>query len=229
MDFSFLPSLGETVAVGMAFLLTTLIGFERELRHKDAGIRTHVLVGIGSCLFTLISINGAPDFLTGDIRWDASRIAAQIVSGIGFIGAGVIWFHHDAIRGLTTASAIWVAAAIGTACGAQMFGLAILVVLAYFLLVLVISPLYYRVRRRSGQVLEITYAESRGILRNILIEVAQRGFESQVLSSRQNRYQDHKDATVTIRLSGSKDLDALIEWLTDYDGVSEVSTAEESD
>lgn len=229
MNFFALPTLGEILAVVFAFVLSASIGIERELRNKDAGIRTHVLVGMGSCLFTLISIAGAPAMLSGNMRWDASRIAAQVVSGIGFIGAGVIWFNHDAIRGLTTASAIWVAAAIGMACGAQMFLLALLVVAAYFLLVLVVAPLFYKITRRTGQIVEISYAEGQGVLRAVLLEISQRGFESQVISFRQNKYQDHREAVVDVRLKGGRDVDALVSWLSEADGVTGVKLADEAE
>jgi putative Mg2+ transporter-C (MgtC) family protein len=229
MDFFALPSTGQVLAIVFAFLLSASIGIERELRHKDAGIRTHVLVGLGSCLFTLISINGAPALLSGNTSWDAARIAAQVVSGIGFIGAGVIWFNHDAIRGLTTASAIWVAAAIGMACGAQMFFLALLVVVAYFLLVLVFAPLFYAITRRTGQVVEISYVEKQGVLKAVLLEITQRGFESQVIAFRQNKYADRRETVVDIRLKGGRDVDSLLSWLSEYEGVLEAKLADEGE
>lgn len=94
-----------------------LIGAERELRAKEAGIRTHLLVALGSTLFMIISLYA----FTGSDHFDASRVAAQVVSGIGFIGAGTIIFQKNVIRGLTTAAGMWVTAAIGLACGAGMY------------------------------------------------------------------------------------------------------------
>lgn len=90
----------------------SLIGLEREARDKGAGIRTHTLVSLGACLFTLISVNSAVQF-----GGDPSRIAAQIVSGIGFLGGGAILQERDKVRGLTTAATIWIVSAIGMACG----------------------------------------------------------------------------------------------------------------
>jgi len=93
--------------LGVALLLSAAIGLEREVRHKDAGLRTHILVGVGSALFMLISKYGFTDVLEGRlVVLDPSRMAAQIVSGIGFIGAGLIFVRRDAVRGLTTAAAI---------------------------------------------------------------------------------------------------------------------------
>jgi len=105
----------------IAGLLGGLVGLERELRAKEAGIRTHFIVALGSALFMLIS-----QFAFADAnRFDASRVAAQVVSGIGFIGAGVIIFQKNVVRGVTTAAGLWVVAAIGLAAGAGMYAIAV--------------------------------------------------------------------------------------------------------
>ena len=96
-----------------------LIGLERELRAKDAGLRTHFLVALGSALFTLVSQYG----FGADLK-DSSRVAAQVVSGIGFLGAGTIIFQKNVVHGLTTAAGLWVTAAIGLSCGTGMFAVA---------------------------------------------------------------------------------------------------------
>jgi putative Mg2+ transporter-C (MgtC) family protein len=104
--------------------LGAVIGFERELRDREAGIRTHLLVSLGSALFTIVSAYGFHEFLaSGDnvVRADPSRIAAQIVTGIGFLGAGAIIREGLSVRGLTTAATLWVVAAIGMACGAGYY------------------------------------------------------------------------------------------------------------
>ena len=98
----------------VAGLLGGAIGFEREFRAKEAGVRTHFIVALGSALFMIISQYA----FSG--QYDHSRVAAQVVSGIGFIGAGVIIFQKNVVRGITTAAGLWVAAAIGLACGAGM-------------------------------------------------------------------------------------------------------------
>jgi putative Mg2+ transporter-C (MgtC) family protein len=119
-----LPALGwegALLRLSIAALLAGVVGLERELDEKSAGLRTHVLVSIGSALFTIISAYGFRDFLTSGqsiVRADPSRIAAQIVTGIGFLGAGVIFRQGLTVRGLTTAASLWVVAAIGMAAGA---------------------------------------------------------------------------------------------------------------
>lgn len=116
----------------IAVIFGFCIGLERELTNKYAGLRTHILVCLGACVFTLISIYGFPTFAPGDnvvvdqatgIR-DTSRVAAQIVTGIGFIGAGTVLRNGPIVLGLTTAATLWIAASIGMACGAGMFEIA---------------------------------------------------------------------------------------------------------
>ena len=114
----------EDEAMLATFVLCLTLGAERHLRHKDAGVKTHVLVGLGSCLFTLVSAYGFAPITGSDVAVDPSRVAAQIVSGIVFLGAGVIFVNNDTVRGLTTAATVWLSAAIGMACGAGMIPLA---------------------------------------------------------------------------------------------------------
>ena len=115
----------ELLLLLVAFVLSMIIGIERQLRQKSAGIRTHTLVGTGAALFTLVSGFGFDAVLGTEVNLDPSRIAAQIVSGVGFLGAGVIFMRRDVVRGLTTAATIWMTAAIGMACGAGMPVLAV--------------------------------------------------------------------------------------------------------
>jgi putative Mg2+ transporter-C (MgtC) family protein len=112
----------------VAAVLGGAVGIERELRDREAGFRTHMLVSSGSALFTLVSAYGFHEFLaSGDavIRADPTRIAAQIVTGIGFLGAGAIIREGLAVRGLTTAATLWVVAAIGMAAGAGYYAAAV--------------------------------------------------------------------------------------------------------
>lgn len=118
--------MGEYIlCIVIAALLGGAIGLEREYRSKEAGFRTHFLVGLGSGLFMVLSLHGFDAFMgIPGIQRDPSRLAAQVVSGIGFIGAGCIIFQKNAVKGLTTAAGLWVTSAIGMTAGAGMFGLA---------------------------------------------------------------------------------------------------------
>lgn len=110
----------------VAGLMGVLIGLEREYRAKEAGYRTHFLVTLGSCLMMIVSQYGFTDVLEADlVRLDPSRIAAQVVSGIGFIGAGTIILQKQVVRGLTTAAGIWATGGIGLAIGAGMYAIGV--------------------------------------------------------------------------------------------------------
>lgn len=110
----------------LAAIFGTIIGLDREYREKEAGFRTHFLVSLGSALMMIVSQYGFSEILTHDgVSLDPSRIAAQVVSGIGFIGVGTIIFNHQIVRGLTTAASLWATAGIGLTAGAGMSWLAL--------------------------------------------------------------------------------------------------------
>jgi putative Mg2+ transporter-C (MgtC) family protein len=160
---SAVPALGwddNLARLTLAAVLGGAIGFERELRDREAGLRTHLLVCLGSALFTIVSAYGFREFLTsGDqvIRADPTRIAAQIVTGIGFLGAGAIIRQGLSVRGLTTAATLWVAAAIGIAAGAGYYSGA---VLATVVTLIALWPL----RIAAYQVFERLRPEERSIV-----------------------------------------------------------------
>ncbi|MGC1869521.1 MAG: MgtC/SapB family protein [Acidobacteriaceae bacterium] len=137
--------ISQFAELGIAFLLSAAIGLEREIRHKSAGLRTYTVVGTAAALFLLISKYGFSDVLVADrIVLDPSRVAAQIVTGIGFIGAGLIFVRGDRVAGLTTAATVWLVTGIGMACGAGLPWLAVAATVAYFIVALVF-PLILRV------------------------------------------------------------------------------------
>lgn len=116
-----------------AICLGFIVGFEREITNKYAGLRTHILVCLGACVFTIISIYGFPELVDWQIEGynptgirDTARVAAQVVTGIGFIGAGTVLRNGPTVFGLTTAATLFMAASIGMACGSGMYGLAII-------------------------------------------------------------------------------------------------------
>lgn len=112
--------------IALAGLLGGFIGIERQLRAKEAGLRTHILVGIGSAMFMIVSKYGFEDILLeSHVALDPSRIAAQVVSGMGFLGAGTIIIQKQVVKGLTTAAGMWVTAAIGTVIGSGLYEIGI--------------------------------------------------------------------------------------------------------
>jgi putative Mg2+ transporter-C (MgtC) family protein len=160
---SVLPSLPWweiLIRLALAGTLGGAIGLERELREREAGLRTHLLVALGSALFTLVSAYAFRDFhfsRASGVTFDPSRIAAQVVTGIGFLGAGAIIRQGLAVRGLTTAASLWVVAAIGMATGAGYYSAAViatvLVIAALWPLRIIAHQMFLRVRGDSGRLL----------------------------------------------------------------------------
>ncbi|CNI30265.1 MgtC/SapB family protein [Yersinia mollaretii] len=108
--------------ITLAGALGALIGLERQLRAKEAGLRTHILVGIGSAMFMIVSKYGFEDLLTLEhVSFDPSRVSAQVVSGMGFLGAGTIMIQKHMVKGLTTAAGMWVTASIGLVIGSGLY------------------------------------------------------------------------------------------------------------
>lgn len=140
MPISEISGQGATqfIELGLAFILSAIIGLEREIRHKSAGLRTYTVVGTAAALFMLVSKYGFTDVIVSDrVVLDPSRVAAQIVSGIGFIGGGIIFVGQDRVKGLTTAATVWLVTGVGMACGAGLPWLALAVTGAYFIVALV--------------------------------------------------------------------------------------------
>ena len=135
------------IALVLSVALCSLIGIEREKRGRTAGLRTHLLVGVGSCLIMIISIYGFPAIF-GEKR-DVARLAAQIIAGVGFLGAGAIIHRSSGTRGLTTAATIWIVMAIGLACGSFNFILALLGTLLIIVILTVFRRLESKLTKKT--------------------------------------------------------------------------------
>jgi putative Mg2+ transporter-C (MgtC) family protein len=138
------------VRVGLCALLGGAIGFERELSEHHAGFRTHVLVALGAGLFTLAGVHAMEAYADQGARVDPTRIAAQVVTGIGFLGAGTILRQGATVRGLTTAASLWVTAAIGTAVGLGFLSGGIATTIAALIALVVLRWVEDHVFRRDG-------------------------------------------------------------------------------
>jgi len=163
-----------TLRLAVAALAGLTLGFERELRARAAGLRTHSLVAVGAALFTIAGAYGFADIPRGP-NVDPARIAAQVASGIGFLGAGAILRQGYGVRGLTTAATLWLAAAIGVAAGAGAYaavGIGTGVVLVVLVAMRVAGPLLRRLSW-STNVLEIRYERGHGTLGPVLRSIAE--------------------------------------------------------
>ena len=164
------------LAIGVG--LSIVIGIEREFNAKSAGIRTCALVGLGATLFTAVSRHGAwilPGLTVTNV--DGSRVAAQIVSGIGFLGAGLIFVRRDAVQGLTTAASVWLVAAVGMAAGAGVPDLAIAATVLYLIVVVGIQPLrrWLPRARLTRDCVWVSYGDGQGVLRGIMGAIGEHG------------------------------------------------------
>ena len=225
---SAVPTLGwddNLFRLALAAVLGGAIGFEREYREREAGLRTHLLVCVGSALFTIISAYGFHDFLTsGDqvVRTDPTRIAAQVVTGIGFLGAGAIIRQGLSVRGLTTAATLWLVAAIGMATGAGYWDAALITTFGALLILGPLRTIAYRglVRFRpalhrllveipaGGSPAPVIDAIERQRGRVVSLEVAQEG--------------DRRSVAVDVELASGGSAPAVVAGVAEIDGVLEV-------
>lgn len=228
----------QLAELGLALVLASAIGLERELRQKSAGLKTYTLVGVASALIVLVSKYGFTDVVVaGRIGLDPSRVAAQIVSGIGFIGGGLIFVRRDAVRGLTTAAAIWLTAGVGMAAGAGLPILAIAVTASYFLVAYGYTPLARRLPRSrfvSSQ-LRLVYEDQRGVLRRALAECTARGFTVAALSVEKGNANGVAPAEVVqpvavmLEVQGKASIPELVTRLDELEGVLVVSGGDASE
>ena len=176
------------IALVLSVILCGLVGIERELRGRSAGLRTHLLVGVGSCLIMIISIYGFPAMFGNR---DVARLAAQIITGIGFLGAGAIIHHNSGIKGLTTAGTIWVAMAIGIACGSLNFILAIAATLIIMFVLVTIRKFEVKINHKKPYIV-ISAPMSESLLEKIILvskeyECSVQGLASEVIEDEKGK------------------------------------------
>ncbi|HZU60952.1 MAG TPA: MgtC/SapB family protein [Solirubrobacteraceae bacterium] len=215
----------------LALALSSLIGLERELRQKSAGLRTHSLVGLGSAAFMLVSTYGFADVLGHHVTLDPSRVAAQIVSGIGFIGGGIIFVRRDVVRGLTTAAAVWVTAAVGMACGGDLPLIALVTTAMYFLVAYGYPVLFRRlpIVANAPSEVRLVYHDGRGTLRRALEECGRLGFSVSDLTIRNEdgrRNGGRRLVEVDLELWGKRPIAELAADLEQIEGVVDVDLSD---
>lgn len=204
-----------TLRLAVALFLGGMIGLEREYRSKDAGFRTHFLVAMGSALFCIVSQYG----FGIDLK-DSSRVAAQVVSGIGFLGAGTIIFQRNMVRGLTTAAGLWVTAAIGLACGTGMF-MAAAITTAMVLIGLEILNAFIPKTGTATVSLSFTSTSKDSVqraiaqIKNDCVEMS-----SYKLKDRRTSQGEIFEVSVEIKVKRGSRADKLIEYMYDFDDVT---------
>jgi putative Mg2+ transporter-C (MgtC) family protein len=224
-EFLYAEPQGQSVLqfgeLALALVLSSLIGLEREFRAKSAGLRTHTLVGVAAALIVLVSKYGFGDTIVQDaVVLDPSRVAAQIVSGIGFIGGGLIFVQRDVVRGLTTAAIIWLTAAVGMACGAGLPLLALFVTGAHFLVVYAYTPLARRILSEQRAEVHVRYTPGKGSVEKIMQMCTGRGFSIQELAVEQSQGTVENDVrAIHLQLSGRRGVESLVVAIGDIKGV----------
>jgi putative Mg2+ transporter-C (MgtC) family protein len=222
------PTLGWDEALlrlALAAALGGAVGLERELREREAGFRTHLLVALGSALFTIVSAYGFHEFLNSGasvVRTDPTRIAAQIVTGIGFLGAGAIIRQGLSVRGLTTAATLWAVAAIGLSVGAGYYSGALIttgiVLLALWPLRLLAYVALRRFRPEDGRLLvELPAGESPG---PVIDEVERGGVRLQSIEVSQEG--DRRRLRLEVALPSGTKIPALVARVADVRSVADV-------
>jgi putative Mg2+ transporter-C (MgtC) family protein len=210
----------------MASFLGAAIGLEREVHGRPAGFRTHLLVSLGSCLFVLTSIHFYQSYGnftgSGPVGVDPGRVAAQVVTGIGFLGAGAIIREKASIRGLTTAACLWVVAAIGVACGVGLFSAALAVTMMALISLLLLKRLENALNRDTYTSLKVWSEDREGQI--ALLEEQLQRCEMQVLDVSVERDKAARSLYVEfdIRYRRPRTPCDLIETVTGLEGVVRV-------
>jgi putative Mg2+ transporter-C (MgtC) family protein len=211
--------------VALAAVLGGVLGLERELREREAGLRTHLLVSVGSALFTLVSAYGFSGFLNSGaavVRADPSRIAAQVVTGVGFLGAGAIIRQGLSIRGLTTAATLWVVAAIGLAAGAGYYSAAIITTAVALAALWPLRALAYRLMRRfRGETGLLVVQLPIGASPAAVIDVID-GLDAKIDTIGISQEGDRRNVEVALELRREALAHELVTKLADVESVQEV-------
>jgi putative Mg2+ transporter-C (MgtC) family protein len=214
--------------LSVAAVLGGAIGMERELRERQAGLRTHLVVCVGSALFTLVSAYGFHEFLVSGgslVRTDPTRIAAQIVSGIGFLGAGAIIRQGLSVRGLTTAATLWLVAAIGMASGAGYYSAALFATAGALLTLGPLRGVAYKiVRRYRPEVDRLLVEIPAGGSPGAVLEAIERG-GSRVVSLEIEQEGDRRSLAIDVDLRGIE-APQVVADVGEIDGVLEVRWTE---
>lgn len=204
------------IRIFVAAMLGGVIGFEREYRAKEAGFRTHFLVAMGSALFMILSQYGFDGQIgTPTISLDPSRIASQVVTGIGFIGAGTIIFRKHVIKGLTTAAGLWVTSAIGLTCGSGMYQLA---VTSTFLVLLCLETVYFVLLRVGSRNISVTISScSRDSIRKVIDRL--RHDKVAIDSYEMKRQGDLFTVSMELKVKRNNYRNQIIEFMDKFEGV----------
>jgi putative Mg2+ transporter-C (MgtC) family protein len=214
--------------MGLALLLGGLIGFEREQSNHAAGLRTNTLVCLGSCLLMMLSMYGFGDFANEpNVRLDPARLAAQVITGIGFLGAGTILFTGKSITGLTTAASLWVVSAIGLAVGAGFYLAAVTATGSVYFILWAMNKVEKRFLRGKREQLIRIYADDRTILLKAMSAIIQEQdiiVRKMTVSDQTDVHEGRVMVQMYVTLPKQLSIMLLVNEINDVGGVRGVST-----
>lgn len=211
--------------LGLALLLGLAVGAEREWQGKPAGMRTHGLIAVGACLFVLAGRYGF-DHVPGTVGVDPARIAAQVVTGVGFLGAGVVFYHRNLVHGMTTAASIWSTTAVAIACGAGLYWAGVAVAVAQLVVVAGLAPVEDAIARHAKHTgrLHLRYTTSAG-LTEVLSTCTAQGFTVTEIDGEDG---DGEERSTDLVLVGRGSVKDLTTRLSGMDGIASVTYREDS-
>ncbi|SDL62486.1 putative Mg2+ transporter-C (MgtC) family protein [Glycomyces sambucus] len=223
--------LAQLAPLGLALLLGILVGAEREWQGKPAGMRTHALIAVGACLFVLAGRYGFGGIEPGTPGVDPARIAAQVVTGVGFLGAGVIFFHRNLLFGMTTAASIWSTTAVAIACGAGLYWAAVAVAVAHVVVVAGLAPVENMIARHARHTgsLHVRYAAPMK-LGDLLEVCTEQGFTVTEIDNEDEDGDGEREGharSTQLMLNGRGSVRELTSKLTGREGIERVKFTEE--
>lgn len=224
----FIDNTHMLLRMGLALLLGGLIGFEREQSNHAAGLRTNTLVCLGSCLLMMLSMYGFGDFANEtNVRLDPARLAAQVITGIGFLGAGTILFTGKSITGLTTAASLWVVSAIGLAVGAGFYLGAVTATVSVFFILWAMNKVEKRFLKGKREQMIRIYADDRSVLlkaMNAIIQEQDIVVRKMTVSDQTDIHEGRVMVQMYVTLPKQLSVMLLVNEINDVGGVRGVST-----
>ncbi|MFW6269736.1 MAG: MgtC/SapB family protein [Bacillota bacterium] len=210
------------IKICLSLLLAGIIGWDREKQGRPAGFRTHILVGIGSTIIMMVSYRLHEMYP----ETDAARIAAQVVSGIGFLGAGTILIQGNIVKGLTTAASLWTTAAIGLAVGAGFYFMSIIGTMIVFISLFFLTNIEYGTTKIRKQKFTCIFVNANNLYEEIYKLFKEKKCEIQVLETKKNIEGKEIIMNCTLNINND-DMLEINSWLLEFDEVKEVSWEEQ--
>ncbi len=213
------------IRLAVACLCGAVIGYERSLRQKEAGLRTHIILALGSALVMIVSKYGFTDIVQTyadyKVQVDVSRVASNIMTGVGFLGAGVIFVRGGTIKGLTTAAGIWACAGIGICVGAGMYAIGIIATLLLLLVQIILHKFLPASETMENNIITFT-ANSHEILAQIKDFLVSNNIKVITLETKQ-RHDNSIHVAMTIKIAKNMTLESILTMMHDIDGIKEFS------